>query len=96
MKKETPAKPTPNAPSLPATPPATLEAFIRAQKQRDCPVCALPLEVRRQLGHPATERGFSRMDQLRWLREGCGAVKVTAEILNKHLSAKHDSEDDLS
>lgn len=76
--------------------PQSLTEFVRAKAKKDCPVCALPVEVRAQIGRPATDKGITRREQAEWLRTVCGATRVTEEVLNAHLTAKHDREEDLN
>lgn len=64
----------------------SLSEFIGEKARAGCPLCRLPKEVRSQLGKAATKRGFTRDDQLEWLR-ACYKVDVTAEQLAKHLSS---------
>lgn len=80
----------------PKTKAPSLTEFMREKARKGCIICALPLEVRMQLGKPATERGFTRPDQAEWLRQACGVTGVTLDILNKHLSSRHDREEDLN
>lgn len=74
----------------------TLEEFMRQKARVGCPVCQLPGGVRAQLGRAASKRGFSREDQVEWLRRSIGAQGITLDILNKHLAARHDSEEALN
>lgn len=72
---------------------ANLSKFMRSRARAGCAVCDLPAEIRSQLGRPATKRGYTREDQVEWLREAVGAKKVTLEVLATHLSSKHDQEE---
>lgn len=71
----------------------SLAAFM-LQKVRDaCLVCQLPPVIRDQLGPAAGKRGFTRQDQVAWLREACGVKEVTLDILNAHFNGRHDREE---
>lgn len=63
---------------------------MKGKVKAACPVCQLAPEIRAQLGTSATKKGFSRPDQLEWLRTVVGASKLTLEELNTHLNGKHD------
>lgn len=69
--------------------PLSLPAYMRAKTRAACPVCKLPDAIRAQLGRPAGRRGFSRADQIEWLREACG-VQISVEELTAHLSGRHE------
>jgi hypothetical protein len=73
-----------------------LESFMakkrKERNKRECKVCQLPDGVRSQLGKPASEKGFSRPDQLQWLREACGQTQITMQMLAKHLNGRHEEE----
>lgn len=73
----------------------SLATFMKDRARAGCAVCCLPVEVRRQLGRPASKRGFTREDQVEWLRTVCGESAITVEILATHLTSKHDTEEDL-
>lgn len=68
----------------------SLAQYMQSKVRAGCLICQLPQEVRAQLGREASKRGFSREDQVEWLRLACGAAKVTVEILTAHLNGKHD------
>lgn len=68
----------------------TLEEFMRTRAKRDCPVCALSRDVRAQIGKAASERGYTRGDQLTWLHEAVGASHITLEQLGRHITRQHD------
>ena len=72
----------------------SLSEFMRAKAKQKCAVCKLPVSIRAQLGRPASEQGFTRPEQVEWLL-ACGYKDVDLDILNKHLSARHDREEDL-
>lgn len=74
----------------------SLADFMQSKARVGCLVCALPKEIRAQLGAKAGKRGFSRPDQAEWLRVACGATKVTLDILNVHLNARHDRGEDFN
>lgn len=76
-------------PTKPAETTQSLAAFMQAKARAGCVVCRLPEEVRSQLGRAAVKRGFSREDQVEWLRSACG-VGVTHEELSTHLNGRHD------
>lgn len=82
------------APNKPTRP--TLASFMQAKLRAGCLVCQLPTEIRAQLGRVAVKRGFSRQDQVEWLRVACSATKVTLDILNTHLNSHHDREEDFN
>lgn len=67
--------------------PKSLVDFVKAKKRADCPVCALPEEIRAQL-HAASEKKIYRADQLAWLKEECGHP-ISGEDLNRHYSGRH-------
>lgn len=70
-----------------------LSVFMRDKAKADCVICKLPDEIRNQLGKPASRLGFSRPDQIEWLRTACGAVNVNLAALNTHLNSRHDEVD---
>lgn len=72
----------------------SLSAFMLSKARAGCLICQLKPEVRAQLGGDAGKRGFTRQDQVDWLRAACGATKVTLDILNRHLSSRHDREEE--
>lgn len=74
----------------------SLATFMRDKTRAKCPVCQLPKEIRAQLGAAASDKGFTRRDQLEWLRGTSSLTSLTADILNKHLSAQHDREEDFN
>lgn len=69
--------------------PQTLDAFMRAKARHDCKICALPAEVRAQIGKSATDRGYSRDDQVEWLNAAVGAG-VSRQDLDRHISRRHE------
>lgn len=82
--------------ALSSKPKKSLTDFMREKAKRDCLICKLPIEVRAQLGPEATKKGFTRPNQLEWLRQACGANSVTMEVLNQHLNRQHDREGDFN
>lgn len=72
----------------------SLADFMRSKARKGCLICELPLEVRAQLGRSATKKGFTRDDQVEWLKTVCGMPKVTREVLDQHLNGRHDRGDD--
>jgi hypothetical protein len=74
----------------------SLALFMQEKARVGCLVCALSKEVRTQLGRGAGKRGFSRQDQVEWLRAACGANTVTLDILNTHINSRHDREEDFN
>lgn len=74
---------------------ASLSEFMRAKVRARCPVCKLSADIRAQLGTAAARRGFTRVDQVEWLRVVVGAGDVNLDILNAHLNARHDREEEL-
>jgi hypothetical protein len=87
-----------NRPQSDATKHVSLTQFVRdkelARAREGCVICKLPAEIRAQLGRGATRRGFTREDQVAWLKGPCGAKGVTVEGLANHLNGKHDREED--
>ncbi len=73
----------------------TLSEFIREKKKKDCVICRLDVSIRRQLGPEASKRGFSRGDQVEWLREVVGITAVTGDVLQQHLNGRHDTAEEL-
>lgn len=86
--------------TVPSRPAPSLADFVQEKKRAHwkatCVICALPVEIRKQLGSSATKRGFSRQDQVDFLRERCGCSKVTLAILVQHLNERHDREEELN
>lgn len=79
------------------TAPQSLVEFMRARKKSACPICRFPVTVRRQLGPAAQAAGYTRRDQVDWLRDACGGgADVTMDALNAHLNQHHDTEEDLN
>jgi hypothetical protein len=74
----------------------SLATFMRDKARAKCAVCQLPKEIRAQLGPAASDKGYTRRDQLEWLRGAYSLTSLTADILNKHLSAQHDREEDFN
>lgn len=68
----------------------SLAQYMLDKQRAACPVCKLPAAVRDQLGTPASDKGFTRRDQVEWLRDACGVVGITEQVLAKHFSARHD------
>ncbi len=69
-------------------PTASLTDFIRAEKQKGCPVCALPPDIQAQL-RQAPEKKIKIVDRVRWLKEVVRA-DVTTGDLTRHNAARHD------
>lgn len=69
----------------------SLTEFMRNKIKAACLVCQLPKEIRDQLGRSASKKGFSRPDQVEWLKV-CGYTKITVEELGKHLNGKHEED----
>lgn len=76
----------------PAKKPVSLAEFMRQKAKGACLICRLPADIQAQLGKPASDKGYSRVDQVEWLRAVCGAREVTIEILTKHLNGRHYEE----
>lgn len=72
--------------------PQSLAVFMQEKARAGCLICKLPSEIQAQLGRPATKKGFTREDQVEWLRTIPAAAGVTLEILIAHLNAKHFKE----
>ena len=70
----------------------TLVKFMQAKARAGCAVCQLPAAVRAQLGTEATKRGFTRADQVEWLRGACGVQTITVDGLDRHFRGRHDEE----
>ena len=68
----------------------TLVEFAKNKKRANCSVCKLPVEVRGQIGRPASEKKISRDQQIEWIRLVTG-VKIAVEDLNSHVSGRHDA-----
>lgn len=68
----------------------TLDEFVKAKKKEKCKVCKLPVEVRGQLGRPASEKHISREQQIEWIALVTG-VKITLEELQAHVTGRHDA-----
>lgn len=68
--------------------PQTLEQFMRAKQRKACKVCALAPEIQAQLGKPASDRGFSRADQVEWLN-GAVNAEITRRELDDHINRRH-------
>lgn len=66
----------------------SLAEFMRAERQKGCPVCALPKHIKEQL-QEAPEKKIKVADRVLWLNEVCGA-DVTISDLTTHVSARHD------
>lgn len=58
------------------------------EKRAVCPVCRLGAEVRKELAI-AGQRGYTRKEQVGWLREVVG-VEITALELQAHFAGRHD------
>jgi hypothetical protein len=67
----------------------SLTDFVKAEKRANCNVCKLPVEVRGQLGRPASEKKISREQQVKWIYAVTGKT-ITLEELNSHNNGKHD------
>jgi hypothetical protein len=70
------------------TAPLSLEAFMKAKRKADCPVCQLPAEVLDQLA-TARDKHIRRPDQVAWLNTEVG-VSITSGDLDKHYSGRHN------
>lgn len=71
-------------------PDVTLVAFVKAKRRENCQVCKLPVEIRGQLGRPASEKHISRDQQIEWVELATG-VKLTLEEFNAHVNGRHDA-----
>lgn len=67
----------------------SLSDFVKAKKRADCPVCALPDDIREQLVE-AGRKKIGRRDQVEWLNQEVG-VDVTYDDLTSHCNARHDA-----
>lgn len=77
--------------SKPAKPVRSLMKFARDKRKKDCPVCALPAEVRNQLKGAGAVK-IQRPVQLEWLRDE-HKVKISDAQLTLHYSGRHDAEE---
>jgi len=68
--------------------PRSLAEFVRDKRRADCPVCALPLEVRAEV-KSASEKKIKRTTVLEWLKLEYD-IDVSAVALDKHHSQRHE------
>lgn len=66
-----------------------LTTFVQVEKRSTCKVCKLPVEVRGQIGRPASEKKIPAETQLRWIKQVMG-VTITVEELRSHVTGRHD------
>lgn len=70
------------------TPVMSLVDYARAKRREDCPVCALPEDIRQQIVM-ASDRGIRRRQVIEWLREIVKA-QITEQELTTHRNGRHD------
>lgn len=68
----------------------TLVDFVKAKRRENCRVCKLSVEVRGQIGRPASAKNISRDQQIEWVALVTG-VKLTLEEFNQHVNGRHDA-----
>ena len=68
----------------------TLAEFIKIKRREGCRVCKLPVEIRAQIGRPASEKKISRDLQVEWVSLVSGQT-ITLEELMQHVSGRHDA-----
>lgn len=68
----------------------SLTDFVKAKRREGCKVCKLPVEVRGQIGRPASEKHISRDQQIEWIKLVTGQI-ITVEELNAHVNGRHDA-----
>ena len=68
----------------------SLVDFVKLKRKENCKICKMPVEVRGQIGKPASEKHISRDQQVEWLKLVTG-VEVTVEDLNAHVNGRHDA-----
>ncbi len=66
----------------------TIDEFIKAQKRTSCPVCAIPLEVRRAMTDARRKR-YKIQTILDWIKSEHG-IKLTPEQVRNHYAGQHD------
>lgn len=67
----------------------TLLEYAQKEGRTTCRVCQLSIEIRRQIGRPASEQGISRGQQVRWLQLVSG-VEIMMNELIAHVNERHD------
>lgn len=68
----------------------TLVEFAKLKKKESCRVCKLPVEIRGQIGKPASEKRIPQDQQIEWVKLATG-VTITVEELKQHVSGRHDA-----
>lgn len=67
----------------------TLAEFEKLKKKENCRVCKLPVEIRGQIGKPASEKRIPQDHQIEWIKLATGTA-ITVEELKQHVSGRHD------
>lgn len=67
----------------------SLKDFVKMEKRAACRVCKLPVEIRGQLGRPASDQRIPMEQQIKWLELVTGE-KFTVEELKQHAGGRHD------
>lgn len=68
----------------------TLVDFVKAKRRENCRACKLPVDIRGQIGRPASEKKISREQQIEWVTLVTG-VTLTMEEFNAHVNGRHDA-----
>lgn len=63
--------------------------YAKKQRRKDCPVCALPVEIRQQMAG-ASEKKIKRIVVLSWLADAHG-ITVSPSDMMTHVNGHHDS-----
>ena len=74
----------------PTIPPLSLADFVAAKKRADCPVCALPEDIRLQLREAGSKKKIRRPEMIEWLREA-HKVPISDAELTAHYSGRHEA-----
>lgn len=75
--------------SVPSKPVRSLTQFVRDQKRKGCPVCALPPALLAEV-RSAREKRISRQTVIEWLKVEHG-ITVPAAAFDSHVNARHDA-----
>lgn len=67
----------------------SLAQFVRDQKRKGCPVCALPPHVLAEV-RTAREKRISRQTVIEWLKVEHG-ISVPSAAFDSHVNARHDA-----
>ena len=66
----------------------SLTQFVRDQKRKGCPVCALPPDVLSEV-RSAREKRISRQTVIEWLKVEHG-IAIPSAAFDTHVNARHD------